>query len=102
MGIVRGDPLTQCKNTRLQSVSTLFFLNDAHRFAPNHLGRRQIGFAQPETDAARLRAIRDLSDHALFDSAQEGWWLELFQRNKSSSCVAASVFSSRYFTITGA
>jgi hypothetical protein len=33
---------------------------------------------------------------------RNGGWLELIQRSASSNCVAASVFSSRYFTMIGA
>ena len=65
MWIIAGNALLQLGQTGLQAIAVLFFLNHPHGFAANHLGRRQIRLAEPETDAARLRAIRDLSDHAL-------------------------------------
>src|ERR1700687_2088786 len=78
--IVAGDAFAQGEYAGLQRVPVLLLLNYAHGFAANHFRRRQIGLAQTETDAARLRAIRDLPDHALFDAAQEWRWLKCFQR----------------------
>ena len=49
-GIVRGDPFAQREYARLQSVSALLFLNDAHSFAPNYVRREQIRFTQTETN----------------------------------------------------
>src|SRR6266852_4627982 len=102
MRIVAGNPFAQGKQARLQSVAVLFLLNDAHRLTANHFRRRQIRFTETEADTPRLRPIRNLPDHALFDAVEEKWWPEVIQRSKSSNCVAASVFSSRYFTITEA
>jgi len=77
--IIARDPFAQSRNSGLQSVSAPLFLNDADGFTNDHVRRRQIRFTEPEADAARLRAIRNLSDHALLNAAEKWWWLELVQ-----------------------
>lgn len=80
-----GYPFAQGGQAGLQGIAIPFLVNDAHRFAANHLWSRQIGFAQTETNVAGLRPIRDLTNRTLFDPAQK-FWLELFQENNSSTC----------------
>src|SRR5260370_37773495 len=80
MRIVACNPFAQIGQPGLKRVAVLFLLNHAHRLTANHFRRRQIRFTETETDAPRLRPIRNLSDHALFDAAKKWWWLELFQR----------------------
>src|SRR5262249_6220843 len=63
----------------LQSVAALLVLNDANSFTRDDFRRRQIRFTQAEADAARLRAIRNLADHAFLNAAQEWRWLERIQ-----------------------
>ena len=77
--IIPGNAFAQCRQSCLQRVTVLLFLNDAHCFPANHIGSWQIRLAQTETDVAWLRAIRDLTNRTPFDTAQECWWLKLFQ-----------------------
>src|SRR2546425_3353200 len=78
MRIVSRNAFAQRRQSRLQRVAIPLLLNNAHRFAHDHFRRRQIRFAEPETNTPRLRPIRNLSDHALFHAAEKWWWLELF------------------------
>jgi hypothetical protein len=64
-----SDAFPQRRQPSLQGVTVSFFLYNADGFPANHLGRWQIRLAQAETDVARLRAIRDLANRTLFDSA---------------------------------
>src|SRR6266568_9004192 len=82
MRIVSRNAFAQRRQSRLQRITILLFLDHAHRLAHNHIRRRQIRLPEPETDTARLGPIRNLSDHALFDSAEKWWWLELFLSDK--------------------
>src|ERR1041385_3778598 len=102
MRIIADDLFPQRRYSGLQCVAAFLLLNYANGFTRDDFRRRQIRFTQAETDAAGLRAIRNLSDHALLNTAEKWWRLEGVQRSASSNCVEASVFSSRYFTITGA
>src|SRR5882672_12454720 len=81
MWIILSDTIAQRRQSCLEGVTVLLFLNDAHCFSANHLRSWQIRFTQAETDVAGLRAIRDLTNRALLNAAQELWWLKLFQGN---------------------
>src|SRR5207248_2918472 len=77
--IIARDSFTQSRYSGLQSVPALFLLNDSDCFANDNFRRRQVRFTESETDAARLCAIRNFSDHAFLNAAQKWWWLELVQ-----------------------
>src|SRR5581483_6729588 len=83
--VIGDDPLAQSGNARLQRIPTLFFLNHPNRFARDDFRRWQIRLAEPETDTSRLRAIRNLSDHALLDAAEKWRWLEGIQRQNNAA-----------------
>src|SRR2546425_13115696 len=83
MRIVSRNAFAQRRQSRLQRVAIPLLLNNAHRFAHDHFRRRQIRFAQSETDTPRLRPIRNLSDHALFNPAEKWWCLEFFLFDRS-------------------
>src|SRR2546421_43382 len=82
MRIVSRYAFAQRRQSRLQRITILLLLDYAHRLAHNHIRRRQIRLPEPETDTARLRPIRNLSDHALLDSAEKSRRLELFLFDK--------------------
>src|SRR6266516_1562557 len=81
MRVVSSDSFTQRRQSRLQCVAVLLLFDHPDRSATNNIGRWQVGLTEAETDAAGLCAIRDLANHALFNSAQECRWLKLFQTN---------------------
>src|SRR5947209_1921601 len=79
MRIVSRNAFAQLRQSRLERIATLLLLNHAHRLAHDHIRRRQIRFAEPETNAPRLRPIRNLPDHAFFHAAEKSWWLKFFR-----------------------
>src|SRR2546426_2125964 len=100
--ILAGHPLSQCDEARVRRVAVPLVLNRADRGLAHDVGRREIGLAEAQVDAPRGSAVEELADRRLLDAAQPPRRLEPAHRSASSSRVAASVRSSRYFTITGA
>src|SRR6266496_4373096 len=86
----------------MNCIAILLFKYRFHGRSPDCVRSWQVWFAQAKIDASRHGSVKDLPDHALIYPAQSLRRLKLLQRRKSSNCTAVSVFSSLYFTITGA
>src|SRR4026209_2394611 len=80
MWIILNYKFTQLWQACLQRVPVLLLLNHSQCFPANDIRGWQVRFAQSKTNIARLRSIRDLTNRAPFDSAQECRWLKLFPR----------------------
>src|SRR5947209_13288381 len=101
MRVIIGNTLAQTFETGMNRVAVLLFKYDAHGGLAYAVGRWKVRLAQSQIDAARTRTVEDLPYHALLDSAKSLGRKKIAQRKTSSNCTERSVFSSRYFTITG-
>jgi hypothetical protein len=86
---------------RVRRVAVPLFENRTHRRLAYDVGCREIRLSQAKIDAARGSAVEELPDGALLDAGEPACRLERAHRSASSSEVAASVWASRYLTITG-